>query len=92
VTSNPRSDFVVKEAKRKADNQAQLEDAERRRVVWDAEPFGNTEREKEAANTPLGIRRKDGIDSIVGVVRHTGGAHVVPGLDEVRAIIERFHV
>ncbi|CCO26388.1 Meiosis-specific protein HOP1 [Rhizoctonia solani AG-1 IB] len=92
VTSNPRSDFVVKETKRKADNQAQLEDAERRRVVWDAEPFGNTEREKEAANTPLGIRRKDGIGSIVGVVRHTGGAHAVPGLDEVRAIIERFHV
>ncbi|CEL59650.1 Meiosis-specific protein HOP1 OS=Saccharomyces cerevisiae (strain ATCC 204508 / S288c) GN=HOP1 PE=1 SV=2 [Rhizoctonia solani AG-1 IB] len=82
VTSNPRSDFVVKEAKRKADNRAQLEDAERRRVVWDAEPFGNTEREKEAANTPLGIRRKDGIDSIAGVVRHTGGAHAVPGLDE----------
>ncbi|CAE6471629.1 unnamed protein product [Rhizoctonia solani] len=87
---NPRLDYAAKEAKRKVDNQAQLEDAERRRVIWDAEPFDakgekgpEYERHKtEALNVPLGIRRGDKIDPIPGVVRHIGGEHVVPGLDD----------
>ncbi|KDN51073.1 hypothetical protein RSAG8_00702, partial [Rhizoctonia solani AG-8 WAC10335] len=91
VGPNPRPDFAAKEAKRKVDTQAQLEDAERRRVVWDAEPFGATEGENgpeygrqraEALNVPLGVRRGDNIESIPGIVRHTGGKHVVPGLDD----------
>ncbi|KAF8759645.1 HORMA domain [Rhizoctonia solani] len=82
VTSNPRSNFAAKEEKRKADNQAQIEDAERRRIVWDAEPFGHTEQEKEAVNTPLGVRSGDRIESITEMVRHVGGAHIVPGLNE----------
>ncbi|CAE6397344.1 unnamed protein product [Rhizoctonia solani] len=82
VASNHRSDFAAKEAKRKADNQAQLEDAERRRVIWDAEPFGIIEREKQTMNAPLGVRRGNKIESIPGVVRHAGGEHVVPGLSE----------
>ncbi|CAE6442124.1 unnamed protein product [Rhizoctonia solani] len=91
VGPNPRPDFAAKEAKRKVDTQAQLEDAERRRIVWDAEPFGATEGENgseygrqraEALNVPLGVRRGDNIESIPGIVRHTGGKHVVPGLDD----------
>ncbi|CUA70102.1 hypothetical protein RSOLAG22IIIB_00448 [Rhizoctonia solani] len=91
VGSNVRSGFAAKEAKRKADAQAQLEDAARRRVVWDAEPFGRTDREddpegerrrQEALRAPLGIRRGDNIEPIPGIVRHTGGQHVVPGLND----------
>ncbi|CAE7116937.1 unnamed protein product [Rhizoctonia solani] len=91
VSSGIRPDFAGKEAKRKADNQAQLEDAERRRVVWDAEPFHNTEGEDgpgcerqkaKALNVPLGVRRGDNIEPIPGIVRHAGGKHVVPELND----------
>ncbi|KAJ1308755.1 hypothetical protein OPQ81_004446 [Rhizoctonia solani] len=88
---NLRSDYAAKEVKRKADNQAQVEDAERRRVIWDAEPFEVTEGKKgpdyelqkvEVLNVPLGIRRGNKIEPIPGVVRHTGGKHAVPGLND----------
>ncbi|KAH7343691.1 HORMA domain-containing protein [Rhizoctonia solani] len=91
VATSSRLDYVTKEAKRKADNHAQLEDAGRRRVVWNAEPFDNTSGEKdpayerqrvEALNIPLGVRRGDKVEPIPGIVRHTGGKHVVPGLDD----------
>ncbi|CAE6428218.1 unnamed protein product [Rhizoctonia solani] len=91
VGSNVRPNFAVKEAKRKADTQAQLDDAERRRIVWDAEPSDETEREngpedaeqrEEALHAPLGVRRGDHIEPIPGIVRHTGGRHVVPGLND----------
>lgn len=89
VAPNIRPDFAAKGAKRNADTQAQLEDAERRRVVWDAEPFGETvdpkiERQRGATRrAPLGVRRGDNIEPIPGIVRHTGGKHVVPGLNDV---------
>ncbi|CAE6502722.1 unnamed protein product, partial [Rhizoctonia solani] len=91
VAAGSRIDYAAKEAKRKADNQAQIEDAERRRVVWNAEAFGDTAGEKgpeyerqraKALSIPLGVRRGDKFEPIPGIVRHTGGMHVVPGLDD----------
>ncbi|CAE6401541.1 unnamed protein product [Rhizoctonia solani] len=91
VGSNLRPDFAAKEAKRKSDTQAQLEDAERRRIVWDAEPSTEIEREngpeneqqrREALHAPLGVRRGGNIEPIPGIVRHPGGRHVVPGLND----------
>lgn len=82
------------DAKRKADAEAQLADAERRRVVWDADP---TEEDAEGENdpefqggptigkdAPLGVRNpEDGVIlPIHGVVKHGGGKHV-PAPDDL---------
>ncbi|KAG8732062.1 DNA binding protein, partial [Ceratobasidium sp. 428] len=76
--------FRQVEAKRKADIKIQLDDAKNRQVVWDAEladeevPFG-VRQEGEIVPIPWKGKGKD------SPIRHRGGQHHVPGLDDAGA-------
>lgn len=101
--ATPRPDYTTIDAKRKADVGAQLADAERRQVVWDADPpeedaEGDVDPEFEGGvgELPVGVRRDGEIVPIPvvvvkekgkgkqkeKVVRHGGGRHHVPGLND----------
>ncbi|KAG8746839.1 DNA binding protein [Ceratobasidium sp. 414] len=91
VNNNAAQTFELADAKRKADVDAQLADAENRQVVWDADPveedaLGEVDPDyKGPSQVPLGVRRGDDIVPIPWkgkekVVRHRAGRHHVPAL------------
>jgi hypothetical protein len=89
------------DARRKADAETQLADAERRKVVWDADPpeedaEGENDPEFQgnsaaARDIPLGVRNHKGgeIMPIPGVISHGGGKHIVPGLNDLVSLAAR---
>ena len=100
--NTPRPDFNTMEAKRKANAGAQMADAERRQVVWDADPpeedaEGDVDPEFESGvvEAPVGVRKDGKVVPIPvfakekgkekekeKVVRHGGGRHHVPELND----------
>ncbi|KAG8699266.1 DNA binding protein [Ceratobasidium sp. 394] len=94
--NNTAQTFELSEAKRTADINALLADAENRQVVWDADPAdedapGEVDPDyKGPSQVPLGVRRGDDIVPIPWkkkekVVRHRAGQHHVPGLHNAGA-------
>ncbi|KAF8607981.1 HORMA-domain-containing protein [Ceratobasidium sp. AG-I] len=106
--NTPRPDYNTRDAKRKADAGAQVADAERRQVVWDADPLeedaeedADPEFEGGVGEVPVGVRRDGEIVPIPivvkdkgkgkemdqeTIVRHGGGRHHVPELNDPEAL------
>ncbi|KAG9125602.1 DNA binding protein [Ceratobasidium sp. 392] len=93
---NVAQTFAEATATRDADIQAQRADAENRQIAWDADPAdedapGEVDPDyKGSSQVPLGVRQGDKIVPISWkgkgkeAIRHRGGQHYVPVLDNAR--------